>query len=230
MTETLHLNDDFSQRVVADSSAMGWEASPSPTVWRKRLAHSGAAEAGAVTSIVRYDADSAFPEHGHPDGEEIFVLDGVFSDQSGDYPAGSFLLNPEGFRHAPFSKQGCVIFVKLRQYGGATRERIAINSENLDWQPGPNPGTWFKPLYTQVGFPERIVLIRLDPGAGPIAHEHPGGEEILILDGAIEDEDGRYATGAWLRSPAGSRHAPFSRTGGTMLVRQGFLPAIAANV
>ncbi len=229
MTETFHLNDDFSSRVVVDGAAMDWQASPSPTVWRKRFALSGTAEEGAVTSIVRYDPGSAFPEHGHPDGEEIFVLDGVFSDQSGDYPAGSFLLNPEGFRHAPFSKQGCVIFVKLRQYGGAARERVAVNSENLDWQPGPHKGTWFKPLYTQLGFPERIVLVRLDPGAGPIPHEHPGGEELLVLDGAIEDEDGRYATGAWLRRPAGSSHAPFSRTGGTMLVRQGFLPAVAAN-
>ncbi|NQU69685.1 MAG: cupin domain-containing protein [Rhodospirillales bacterium] len=224
MGRDLNIHADFSRRVVVDSSSMDWESSPSPTVWRKRLSLSGGAESGIVTSIVRYDADSAFSEHPHPGGEEIFVLDGVFSDEHGDYPAGSFLLNPEGFRHAPRSKDGCVIFVKLRQYEDVRRERRVIDSNAMDWLRGPNPGTWFKPLYTQPGFPERVRLVRMDPGAGPIPHDHPGGEEILLLDGAVEDENGRYATGTWIRDGAGSRHAPFTRTGCTMLVRQGFLP------
>ncbi len=224
MNGDLNINADFSRRVVVDTGIMEWEPSPSLTVWRKRLALSGGAETGIVTSIVRYDVGSAFDEHPHPDGEEIFVLEGVFSDEHGDYPAGSFLLNPEGFRHAPRSKDGCVLFVKLRQYAGADREKRMIDSNAMDWHRGPNPGTWFKPLYTQPGFPERIVLVRLDPGAGPIQHDHPGGEEFFVLDGALEDEFGRYATGAWVRQPAGSGHAPFSRTGCAMLVRQGFLP------
>ncbi len=226
MSRDLHIHADFSRRVVADSSSMNWEPSPSPTVWRKRLSLSGGAESGIVTSIVRYDANSVFSEHPHPGGEEIFVLDGVFSDEHGDYPAGSFLLNPEGFRHAPQSKDGCVIFVKLRQYEGAGRERRMIDSNAMDWLRGPNPGTWFKPLYTQPGFPERIRLVRMDPGAGPIPHDHPGGEEILLLDGSVEDENGRYATGTWIRDGAGSSHVPFTRTGCTMLVRQGFLPVV----
>jgi anti-sigma factor ChrR (cupin superfamily) len=224
--DDLRINADFGRRVVVDASIMEWEASPSPTVWRKRLALSGGVESGIVTSIVRYDADSAFDQHPHPGGEEIFVLEGVFSDQYGDYPAGSFLLNPEGFRHAPRSKPGCVLFVKLCQYGGANRERRFIDSNAMGWQRGPSPGTWFKLLYTQAGFPERIRLVRLDPGAGPIQHDHPDGEEIYVLEGAFEDEHGRYATGTWIRQPAGSRHAPFTRTGCAMLVRQGFLPTV----
>ena len=226
MTDDLHINADFNERVVVDSRAMEWRASPSGTVWRRRLAISRGAETGIVTSIVRYDADSSFAEHPHPGGEEIFVLDGVFSDQHGDYPAGSFLLNPESFRHAPRSEDGCMLFVKLRQYAGAARERCMIDSSAMDWLRGPNPGTWFKPLYTQPGFPERIRLVRLDPGAGPVTHDHPGGEEIFVLEGAVEDEGGRYATGTWIRHPAGSSHATFSRTGCTMLVREGFLPAV----
>ena len=109
------INADFSKRVVVHTAGVDWQASPSPSVWRKRLDLAGAAEASRVTSVVRYDPDSAFPEHPHPDGEEILVLDGVFSDGHGDYPAGSYLLNPEGFSHAPFSQNGCTLFVKLRQ-------------------------------------------------------------------------------------------------------------------
>ncbi len=226
MNGDLRINADFSERVVVDSSIMEWEPSPSPTVWRKRLALSGGAESGIVTSVVRYDPDSAFDQHPHPGGEEFFVLDGVFSDEHGDYPAGSYLLNPEGFSHAPRSVDGCVIFVKLRQYAGATRERRFIDSNAMGWQRGPSPGTWFKLLYAQPGYPERVRLVRMDPGAGPVPHDHPGGEETYVLEGAVEDEHGRYATGTWIRQPDGSRHAPFTRTGCTMLVRQGFLPVV----
>src|SRR5690606_22216478 len=97
---------------------LDWQPSPSPLVWRKRLFHAGAAEAGVVTSIVRYDAGAGLHAHGHAEGEEILVLSGTFSDERGDFGAGSYMLNPEGFRHAPSSREGCVLFVKLRQYAG----------------------------------------------------------------------------------------------------------------
>ena len=104
---------------------MDWTPSPSGTVWRKRVHLVGPAESGQVTSVVRYEPRSTFHAHEHPDGEEILVLDGVFSDEHGDWPAGTYLLNPEGFRHAPFSREGCVLFVKLRQFPGRTREHVA---------------------------------------------------------------------------------------------------------
>ncbi|MEL6200569.1 MAG: cupin domain-containing protein, partial [Pseudomonadota bacterium] len=68
---------------------MDWSASPSGTVWRKRVHLVGPPESGQVTSVVRYQPDSSFPTHDHPEGEEILVLDGVFSDEHGDWPAGT---------------------------------------------------------------------------------------------------------------------------------------------
>ena len=56
-------NADFSKRVVMHTAAMDWLASPSPSVWRKRLDLAGAAESSRVTSIVRYDANSAGAKH-----------------------------------------------------------------------------------------------------------------------------------------------------------------------
>ena len=105
------INADLDERVVIDTGALPWQSSPSATVWRKRLYLDGPAEAGVVTSIVRYDADSAFPAHDHPDGEEIFVLDGTFSDEHGEYPAGAWIRNPSGSRHAPLSRNGAVVLV-----------------------------------------------------------------------------------------------------------------------
>ena len=214
------INADLNARIVIDTNALDWQSSPSATVWRKRLYLDGPAEAGMVTSIVRYDADSAFPEHDHPDGEEIFVLGGTFSDEHGDYPAGSYLLNPEGFRHAPFSKDGCVIFVKLRQYAGRDRQHITLDTGTLSWQPGWADGVTVKPLYTQTGYPEQIRLLRFEAGAGPFPHDHIQGEEVFVVDGAFEDELGAYPAGTWIRNPADTRHAPMSQHGAVVLVWQ----------
>ena len=119
------INGDLTTRVAVDTTRMEWTTSPSGTVWRKRVHLVGPAVSGQVTSVVRFQPNSRFPAHDHPDGEEILVLDGVFSDEHGDWPAGTYLLNPERFRHAPFSKDGCKLFVKLRQYAGPGRRHLA---------------------------------------------------------------------------------------------------------
>ena len=126
--------------VVRRTADMDWQPSPAAGVWRKRLELAGAVEAGRVTSVVRFDPGARFPRHAHPDGEEILVLDGVFSDETGDYPAGSHLLNPDGTSHAPWSGPGCTLFVKLRQYPGADRPRLAIDTGSAVWRPGPADG------------------------------------------------------------------------------------------
>ncbi len=78
------LNENFARRAVMETATMTWQESPSPSVRRKRLELTGPVEAGRVTSIVRYAPNSEFPAHEHPDGEEILVLEGTFSDQHGD--------------------------------------------------------------------------------------------------------------------------------------------------
>ncbi len=217
------LNKDFSKRVVLHSAALDWQASPSPTVWRKRLDLAGAKEASRVTSVVRYDAGSAFHSHPHPDGEEILVLEGVFSDEHGDYPTGSFLLNPEGFEHAPFSHDGCVLFVKLQQYPGSARRQIALDSGAATWRPGPAEGISSAALYGEAGYPETMELLRFNPGAGIEGLSHPGGAEIFLLEGALEDEEGAYQAGSWLRLPPGSRHSPCSAGGCRLYLKRGHL-------
>ena len=108
----MQLNTDLHQRVVIDSHAVAWQPSPLPGVERRPLERL-AAESGRTTSIVRYAAGSSFKAHLHPLGEEILVLDGVFADEQGDYPAGTWLRNPHGSSHRPFSTDGCLIYVKV---------------------------------------------------------------------------------------------------------------------
>lgn len=217
------INSDFSRFAVAHTRQMDWQSSPSSTVWRKRLDLAGPSESGRVTSVVRYDPDSAFPEHPHPDGEEIFVLEGVFSDEHGDYPAGSLLLNPEGFSHAPFSKEGCVLFVKLRQYPGKQRQKVAVDTRQSAWQACDDDGVSMIPLYREDSYPEEIQLVRLEPETVVASHVHDGGAEIFVLEGSFDDEFGSYEEGSWMRYPDGSVHRIRSETGCTYYLKTGHL-------
>ena len=123
------INGNLSVRAVADTTRMEWTPSPSGSVWRKRVHLVGPPE-----------PHSRFPAHDHPEGEEILVLEGVFSDEHGDWRAGTFLLNPEGFRHTPFSEPGCLLFVKLRQFPGRERRHIVVDTHKLAWEPSSIPG------------------------------------------------------------------------------------------
>jgi anti-sigma factor ChrR (cupin superfamily) len=203
---------------ILHADELPWVQSPTPSVWRKRLEHSGPSESGRVTSIVRYDAGSTFPLHPHPEGEEILVLEGVFSDEHGDYPAGTFLLHAEGFSHAPFSREGCLLFVKLRQAPGE-RGTVRVDSRREAWRPAGITGVERLPLYADPRFPERMHLTRVAPGVrvGPIAFAR--GEEILVLDGEFRDEYGSHRRHSWLRFPPGGEHTLSSERGCTLYVQ-----------
>jgi anti-sigma factor ChrR (cupin superfamily) len=204
---------------ILHADELPWVQSPTPTVWRKRLEHSGPSEAGRVTSIVRYDAGSRFPLHPHPEGEEILVLEGVFSDEHGDYPAGTFLLHAEGFSHAPFSREGCLLFVKLRQAPGE-RGTVRVETRSEAWQSAGVTGVERIVLYSDPRFPERKHLTRVAPGVrvGPIAF--PEGEEILVLEGEFSDEYGEYRRHSWLRFPPGGAHTLRSERGCILYVQR----------
>jgi len=214
------IHGDLKSFCAVDTNRMQWTASPSGTVWRKRVHLVGPAESGQVTSVVRYDENSSFPEHDHPGGEEILVLDGVFSDQQGDWPAGTFLLNPEGFRHAPFSRQGCILFVKLRQYPGRDRHHVATDTHTVSWQDSEIPGLAHKPLYSQRGYADTVELQKWEAGVDPGVIAYPAGAEMFVIDGSFADEQGRYTKGYWLRFPAGATHRPQTSAGCTIYIKK----------
>lgn len=68
---------------------------------------------GAHTALVNWAPGTRFQYHRHYGGEEIFVMDGVFQDEHGDYPAGTWLRSPHMSEHVPFSESGCLIFVMV---------------------------------------------------------------------------------------------------------------------
>ena len=220
---TTNLNDDFSMRIVAHAADAAWAPSPMPGVDRRMLDRVGQ-EVARATSVVRYAPGSRFERHLHAAGEEIFVLDGVFSDESGDHPAGTYLRHPPGSAHAPFSREGCLLFVKLRQFTPGDLLKVRIDTRAEAWRQGMVPGLMVMPLHSHDGVD--TALVRWAPNTVFNAHSHPGGEEILVLDGVFRDEAGEYPALTWLRSPRWSRHAPFTGPEGALIyVKVGHLGA-----
>jgi anti-sigma factor ChrR (cupin superfamily) len=181
----------------------------------------GPAEAGRVTSLVRFDPGTSFPSHGHPDGEEVFVLAGTFSDADGEYPAGTYVLNPDGTRHAPWSAHGCTILVRLRQHPGGAWRRQAVATELVAWQPRKDGQSAERPVAMNPDGCGRTSLIRIEPKGRVPRHGHAFGEEVFVLSGELADEFGSYPAGAWIRNPVGSAHAPWSERGCTFLLSTG---------
>lgn len=215
----MNINEDYSQRIVLNHHDLPWVISPEPGVQRRMLDRVGD-EVARATSIVRYEAGTRFASHSHDLGEEILVLEGVFSDETGDYPAGSYIMNPPGSSHAPFSDSGCLLFVKLRHLGPEQVHREVVDTTKAPWLQGLVPGLHVMPLMQQG---TGSTLVRWAPQTYFNPHRHFGGEEIFVVDGVFEDEHGRYPKGSWIRSPHMSQHQPFSREGCTIFVKTGHL-------
>lgn len=216
----MKINADLSQRALVYSEEIPWVDSPLPGVQRRMLERDGE-EVARATSIVRYAPDSYFSAHVHGGGEEFLVLAGVFSDEQGDFAPGSYVRNPVGSGHTPYSKAGCTIFVKLWQMPPDNRNYVTLDTNTAIWQPGLVQGLQVMPLHTYGT--EQVALVKWEPRTQFDHHAHPGGEEIFVLEGVFEDEFGQYPKGTWLRNPPSSVHTPFSREGCLIYVKAGHL-------
>ena len=217
----MHLNADFSKPVVLDTNQMPWEDSPMAGVQRRKLDRIGD-EVARASSLVRYAPQSYFRPHTHGGGEEIFVLDGVFSDEHGDYPAGTYMRNPIGTTHKPHSEDGCVIFVKLHQFDKSDTKQFTLNTNSADFLTGNVPGISVLSLHSFEG--EFCALVRWKAGTKLNPYKYIGGEEIFVLEGTYSDENGDYSKGTWLRGPHLSMHHAFSKEGCLLYVKTGHLP------
>jgi len=215
----LLVNSDFTERVVLATQDLPWIASPQQGVERRMLDRVGG-EVARATSLVRYAPASDFPVHEHALGEEFLVLDGVFSDEHGDYPAGTYVRNPPGSSHLPRTRPGCTIFVKLRQMRPAENRRVVIDTRASSWQ-AVERGRQRLPLFDAVE--EFVVLETLDAGAQLPDEEQADGEEIFVLSGDLADGEGNYDPATWIRNPAGYRRALRSRYGAVYWVKRGHL-------
>lgn len=198
-----------------------WQASPAAGVDRLMLDRDGGEMASRATTIVKFGADSSFPEHPHGGGEEFLVLDGTFSDATGDFTEGYYVRNPVGSRHAPWSREGATIFVKLGQFDPKDQSWVRIDTKRTQWQPGKWEGLWTMPLHRYGS--EKVRLMKIEPGTFLPEQNFPGGVEILVVKGLLETSARRLEERDWLRLPAGSKLTLGSDDGALVYVKTGHL-------
>ena len=217
----MEIHADLSQRAVVASDELPWVPSPMAGVKRRMIERKGD-EVARVTSIVRYAAGSHFSQHTHIGGEEFLVLEGVFSDDYGDFPSGTYVRNPVDSKHKPHTDEGCVILVKLFWMHPGDQEFIRVDTTREDlWRPTDLSGVEVMELHRYGS--ESNALYRLAPGAALPERDLPGGEEFFVLDGSCGDASGGYREGSWVRAPIGSAPALQSELGCRLYVKRGHL-------
>lgn len=217
----MELNADFSQCAIVHAARLHWMQSPVAGVERRMLDRVGA-EIARATSIVRYAPESRFSAHIHGGGEEILVLDGVFEDEHGEFPAGSYIRNPPTSRHTPGSKPGCTILVKLWQFDADDRTHVRIDTGKMPFLAVPDrPGVEVMPLFRDAR--EDVRLERWASGAG-VSLQAQGGLELLVLDGGFRADGETFEPQSWLRLPVGATlTAKAGATGARIWVKSGHL-------
>lgn len=224
----MELHADFSKRIVVHSDQLEWLASPMPGVERRMLDRIGD-EVARATTIVKYASGSKFSPHVHSGGEEFIVLEGVFQDEHGDFPVGSYVRNPPTSSHTPGSEPGCVIFVKLWQFDPEDRTQIMINMERSEpVAANGRDGVSVLPLFKD----ERETVRMESWKAGTdVGFDLPAGGEFLVLDGEISEGPDQLHKHSWLRIPEGGRLDATAKTDARVWMKLGHLPfACAPNV
>jgi anti-sigma factor ChrR (cupin superfamily) len=146
-----------------------------------------------------------FSAHTHSGGEEFIVLDGVFQDEHGDYPAGTYVRNPPTTSHTPGSEAGCTIFVKLWQFD--MEDRTQFHKDMHAELGASENGVATAILHRDTR--ETVTFSNLEASA-TMTSDAPGGTEILVISGTAEVNGEALKQNAWLRLPDGTAMtAPF---------------------
>jgi quercetin dioxygenase-like cupin family protein len=197
----MELNADFTQRAVVHAANLPWQASPIPGVERRMLDRIGD-EVARATTIVRYAPQSQFSPHTHGGGEEFLVLEGVFQDEHGDYPVGTYVRNPPNSMHTPGSESGCMIFVKLWQFDPDDRTQITIDTNQQTFIANPDrPGVRQLEL-----FRDDRETVRLEHWNANVNVELSAlkGLEVFVVQGSFVEGGELFQQDSWLRLPARS--------------------------
>ena len=222
--EDFHVHADISERIVIKPEDYSWEPSAVPGVQQMVLDRI-VSEMAHSTTIMRYTTGSecaAWVQHGD---EEVFVLDGTFTDEDGEYSTGAYVRNPKGTASTRrVAANGSTLFMKSHPFAKNDKQRTVIDTKKATWRPGVAEGLQVMPLHEYEG--EHVALVRWAPHTQFNLHSHRGGEEILVLEGVFYDEYDCYPTGTWIRSPHLSHHTPFTREEGALIyVKVGHLVA-----
>lgn len=214
----MRIHDDLDARVCVDASPV-----LAGTTDRLVLEAFGSL-AGHGTEVVRLADAAALGTAGPGQLLECMLLAGSLVDGRSVHGPGAYLRIPGGDPAAWVARGEAVVFCKRSVAGAPGERRLVAQTDRMPWHQGLVDGLRVMPLHQ--GTTGSTALVRWAPHTLFHAHRHPGGEEILVLEGVFRDEHGAYPKGTWIRSPHMSRHTPFtSAEGTTILVKVGHLGA-----
>ncbi len=190
------MNSDYEQKALIDTNTIQWQETQVKNVFKKILAIKDKEE----TSLIKLNEGSVLNQEQKINSVEIFVLEGTYINEYGEYPQGTYLRLPEENEALVKSDKDCVIFRKTNFF--TDKQKVIIDTNTTLWLQGQG-NLEVMPLY------EQTALVKWPKGERFIPHKHWGGEEIIVLKGVFMDEYGEYPKGSWIRSPHLSEHFPY---------------------
>ena len=204
------MNSDYEQKVLIDTNTIQWQETQVKNVFKKILAIKDKEE----TSLIKLNEGSVLNQEQKINSVEIFVLEGTYINEYGEYPQGTYLRLPEENEALVKSDKACVIFRKTNFF--TDKQKIIIDTNTTLWLQGQG-NLEVMPLY------EQTALVKWPKGERFIPHKHWGGEEIIVLKGVFMDEYGEYPKGSWIRSPHLSEHFPYVNEETIIFVKTGHM-------
>ena len=104
-------------------------------------------------------------------------------------------------------------------------KRKITNLYNVKFEPFDNYGvvvtgmSWHKISYDKKNGGQGSYLLKMEPGAKSLSHEHGGYEEFLMLEGELIDPDNKvFKKGEFVTFEPGSQHSSYTKDGCLILV------------
>jgi anti-sigma factor ChrR (cupin superfamily) len=167
------------------------------------------------TVILELNNKSKFANISEFQAVEIFVLEGVYSNEFGDFGKGTYLNLPLENQEKVFCHNNCKVFKKSNYEG--TKEQIIIDTNKEEWLEGYGN-------LTVMPLSDNTALVNWPKDEKFIEHKHWGGEEIFVLSGIFMDEYGVFPKDTWIRNHHLSSHIPFVQEETMIFVKTGHLP------
>lgn len=92
-----------------------------------------------------------------------------------------------------------------------------VSVDALPWKPTPVPGIDMKILLQDKDTGLMTALFRWAPGTSLPLHEHVDVEQSFLLEGSLEDDEGKVVAGDYVWRPPHNRHVARSPHGALVL-------------
>ncbi len=156
-------------------------------------------------------------------GIEMLILEGTCRVNKTSHTLDSYLRLPTTKDIKITAASDCIIFIKYNQFlEGDRGDRIINTRQPEKWLPGPVEGIEIRPLH--VFDTESIMLLRWHHAAEFKPRLNPRGEEILVMNGLLQNRDHLYRQFSWIRNPIEDWRKWHGNTGTLAYYKSGHFP------